>query len=265
MNSALSTRITSFKDNVITLAPLMNGYVPSLRYILSTMGQSNIEQTVQHKDLKLTFRRRDLTAVREILQAGEYDFLADIIKDKKEPFIYDLGAHIGLFAFRMLAVNPTAKIFSLEASPATYEILEKNLAANKTACPNWVIKNGAAWKNNDHIKFAASVENTMSHRVDKNGEVNVPGITYKEIITQHSAQMPICVMKIDIEGAEEAFLCGADLDFSNVENLIIELHPDHCDTTKVRAVLEKHFTIITEKHDPKLSKPLLLCQHGAAA
>tara|TARA_A100000164_G_C21422303_1_gene547256 strand:+ start:366 stop:575 length:210 start_codon:yes stop_codon:yes gene_type:complete len=67
-------------------------------------------------------------------------------------------------------------------------------------------------------------------------------------------------MKIDIEGAEEAFLCDNDVDLSNVKNLIIELHPSRCDTKKIRALLEANFTKTTEKHDPSLSKPLLLCQ-----
>lgn len=242
------------------LSPLMNGLFPSLFYILKTKGLPFTEQSAVYKGLNFTFRRSDLSAIKEILQAGEYDFLESLMDGEDAPYIYDLGGHIGLFALRVLSIKPLAKIMSLEASPATYKILRKNQKANKLKCPNWSIKNGAAWKNNENIKFKNSSESTMSHRVDKNGDVDVPGVTYKDIIELHSQDNPINIMKIDIEGAEEAFLCDVEADFSNVQNLIIELHPNYCDVTRIKAMLSRSFSTITEQHDSSLSKPLLLCQ-----
>lgn len=238
----------------------MHGFIPSFLYMLKTRGQSYAEQMVTYKGLDFTFRRSDLSALKEILHAGEYDFLEELISDNEAPYIYDLGGHIGLFALRILSMNHNARVLSLEASPATFDVLQRNANKNKARCPNWSIKNGAAWHNNDNIKFINRFESTMSHRVDKNGEVDVPGITYKEIIALHSKNNPIDIMKIDIEGAEEAFLCDGDVDFSNVRNLIIELHPDYCDAPRVRTLLEAHFPTISERHDTTLDKPLLLCQ-----
>lgn len=258
---AIFRRIVSLKNNVTMLSPLMNGLIPSLLYIIRTRGQSAALRTANYKGFNFTFRRSDLPAVKEILHAGEYDFLEKLMDDNDSPYIYDLGGHIGLFGLRILSIKPMARVFSLEASPATFEVLEGNVKENQTKCPNWSYKNGAAWSSNENIKFTNSFESTMSHRIDKDGEVYVPGITYSEIINLHSKDKPIDIMKIDIEGAEEAFLCNGDVNFSNVKNLIIELHPNHCDTKKLRALLENNFTKITEKHDSSLSKPLLLCQN----
>jgi hypothetical protein len=46
-------------------------------------------------------------------------------------------------------------------------------------------------------------------------------------------------MKIDIEGAEEAFFQTADTVLDKVERLVIELHPKSCDVEFVKRILEK--------------------------
>lgn len=260
MCAAINKRVSSLAQNVSVLAPLMKGHLSSLSYILKTRGQPDVKQRVSYNGIEFDFRRSDLPAIKEILYAGEYDFLSDIITSKDAPYVYDLGAHIGLFAIRVLALNPSAKILSLEASPRNYDVIARNVEINKNTYPNWVLKHAAAWKNNDVIKFQGALESTMSHRVDSEGSVEVPGITFKQLLEMHSKDQRIDIMKIDIEGAEEAFLCDGDVDLSNVQNLIIEIHPNYCDGGRVRALLEKHFTTITEKHDSALSKPLLLCQ-----
>jgi FkbM family methyltransferase len=260
MSSVILKRIISLKNNVTMLSPLMSGFGPSFCYILKSKGKPLAEGCASYKGLNFTFRRSDLSAVKEILDVGEYDFLEELMDGNETPYVYDLGGHIGLFAMRVLSINPKANVLSLEASPGTFDVLKRNLERNQKSCPNWSIKNGAAWKNQETIKFENTSGSTMSHRVDKDGQVSVPGITYGDIIMLHSKGAPIDIMKIDIEGAEEAFLCDGNADFSNVKNLIVELHPNYCDVKRVRSLLEKHFTKIIEKHDSSLSKPLLLCQ-----
>ncbi len=238
----------------------MGGNLSSLTYILKTRGISSAESLAKYKDLEFKFRRCDVPALKEILATGEYDFLQDILKSTEAPIIYDIGAHIGLFSIWALSVNPNLETHSIEASPKTYEMLSYNVEqANKKGL-KWSIQNRAAWKNHDDISFSNSLESSMSHRVDSEGKVKIKGLTFADLINRLPENKKIEIMKIDIEGAEEAFLCADNVNMDTVENLIIELHPQLCNTNNVIDILKKNFSKIEECHDDSLSKPLLFCK-----
>lgn len=68
-------------------------------------------------------------------------------------------------------------------------------------------------------------------------------------------------MKIDIEGAEEAFFQTADTVLDKVERLVIELHPKSCDVEFVKRILEKHYTQIEDITGRINAKPVLYCKN----
>lgn len=254
------SRISSLVKNVELLGSLMGGYLPALSYILKTRGKSNAEAFGKYKGIEFKFRRCDISAVREVFLKGEYAFLREIILNKDSPYIYDIGGHIGLFSIWAFSINSQANIHSIEASPQTYKILCSNVEHSKKMDLLWNIENRAAWGNNDTISFSDSSESSMSHRVDDHGKANVKGITLNDIIEKLPNDQNIDLMKIDIEGAEEAFLCADNANFERIDNLVIELHPQLCDIDKVRNVLLNSFSTIEECHDKSLSKPLLYCR-----
>src|SRR5690606_4150668 len=51
-------------------------------------------------------------------------------KPRKTPVIIDVGAHIGTFSILSFLKFPRSRIFSVEASQETYEVLEKNIRSN---------------------------------------------------------------------------------------------------------------------------------------
>ena len=70
------------------------------------------------------------------------------------------------------------------------------------------------------------------------------------------------LVKIDIEGSEEALLCVRPNLLKRVKALVIEQHPGLCDIKRVDATLKTHFDCIEEIGGRRSSKPLLFCQHG---
>ena len=100
----------------------------------------------------------------------------------------------------------------------------------------------------------------MSHKVAADGEIKVQGITLDALIKQADAKN-IDVLKIDIEGAEEAFLTAKPDLLARVKNLIIEIHPQICSEDNIRALLAKYFTTITDVSGRQSSKPLLWCRN----
>ena len=90
-------RIHSFFNNIVLLGPMM-GFTAAFAYLVKTQGDSNAIANAKFKGIPFKFRRRDISAVQEVLLKGEYSFLRPVIEKTKNPVILDIGAHIGLFS-----------------------------------------------------------------------------------------------------------------------------------------------------------------------
>lgn len=253
------SRARNLAQNIGNLGPLMGGYASAFSYLLRTQGKSAAEAVANYRGHEFRFRRCDMPAIKEVLLHGEYAFLESILGNTDLPLVYDIGAHIGLFAIWTLSINAQAEIHSVEASPYTFGILESNAEAARGKGFSWQAQHGAAWKNNDEISFSNDLESSMSHRIDETGCVKVRGIALGDLLAA-SGNRKIDLMKIDIEGAEEAFLCAGDSSLDQVKNLVIELHPRLCDTERVEIALEKNFADIRKIDNRINSKPLLFCR-----
>ncbi len=206
-----------------------------------------------------TFRGSDLSAIREVLHKDEYAFLKPLVDTGKEISILDIGGHIGLFALWVFSVNQQARILSVEASPANYKILERNRSLLPPALrERWTILNRAAWKDDSFVALAETPD-SLSHRVSSGGTRKVQGITLPEILNLSGTDKTY-LMKLDIEGAEESFLCADPAPLEKVHNLVIELHPKICDAERVMNVLRLQFPDIREAGGRHSGKQLLSCR-----
>lgn len=248
-------RITGFIERTMWLSAYIGSPLMAVVFLLQRRRDPDTRAIGRVNGQSFSFRGADLSAVREVLTHAEYDFLTSRLKAKKVPVIYDIGAHIGLFALWCLQQNPAAKLFSLEANPSTYTVLVDNIKAR--GLPDWTAINRAAWRNNDWLSFDSNRESMSSH-VTTSGQIKVQGIDWATL-TQ-SWPTPIDIMKIDIEGAEESFITAAPAMLDCVECLVIELHPNRCDTAAVMKILEEKYASITTIGGRTSSKPLLLCE-----
>ena len=207
------------------------------------------------KGLPFVFRSSDVEALKEVLVFEEYDFAADYLKAIKAPRIADIGHHIGTFSLWALSVNPMAEILGVEADALTFNVANENTQIGAKQSRKWRVVHRAAWKNDEKISCSTDGD-TMGHKVSQAGTNSVQGIPLTQLMEELGGAIDL--MKIDIEGAEEAFLAETPELLTNVNAVIIEIHPEHCSEPKVRAILEEHFDKI-ERMSRENSKPLLWC------
>lgn len=255
-------RVRSLLKNTVLLGPLM-GYGQAVHYLLTTRGQPDALGHAQYKGIPFSFRRRDISAVREILQQGEYRFLAPLITNTVKPVILDIGAHIGLFSIWALSINPKAIIHAIEASPDTYKILSQNIGKATAKGFSWDAEHRAAWNVAGEISFTDNAESTMSHRITTDGNTKINTITFLDLMQKVGKETPTTLIKIDIEGAEESFLCKGNASFENIGNVAIEIHPALCNTDDVVNLLRQSFRVENVKQVDSGSKPLLYCRKAA--
>ncbi len=250
-------RLKSLFENMAALGPIM-GYCRCFAYLILSKGKPNAVAKGKYRGIPFSFRKRDVSAVKEVLVKEEYGFLKDILQSKQNPIVFDIGAHIGLFAIWVFSVNPSAQIISVEASPGTFDILQKNRNGVDEGHFSWNVFHKAAWGNAGEISFMDESESSMSHRVGGAGNVHVSTITLNDLMAHAGHQNLIDVVKIDIEGAEESFLCANPFDFAKFQTIAMEIHPSLCDTKKVQDSLQVTHKLSNVKEDSLQLKPLLL-------
>jgi FkbM family methyltransferase len=146
---------------------------------------------------------------------GEYYFITRIFNNRGKKIIFDVGAHIGNYSID-LSTNPEAEIYSFEASPVTFKILQKKTHNIKNIMP---------------LNFAVSDTITTLKFYDYDDrEFSQHASLYKDVIVDyhkgHAKEFDvktttidnftlnfkinkIDLLKIDVEGHELKVLIGA--------------------------------------------------------
>ncbi len=245
------------------IAPLAGGYLSAVWLLLSIRRDRNALQTVFYRGNAVKFRGSDEQALREVLIDREYAFLVDYLTALNNPKVIDVGAHIGTFAIWVFGVKPVAKVLSVEADPQTYQVLTSNAETYRKGQSDWRILHAAAVGQDGGVFRLSNAGPSMSHRIDPKGTIEVPGVrlaTLLDDIVPDGSRVDL--LKVDVEGSEEAFLCEAADALNVIDCLVIELHPTFCDTGRVQSMLEKYYDDIRVVGGRKSSKPLLYCRRS---
>lgn len=157
-------------------------------------------------------------AYEEIFQRGSYDFPCA----SASPRILDCGANVGLATVFWKRAWPAAQVVAVEADPAIFEYLRRNIAA--AGCTGVTLLNKAVWNAAGTVPFAQ--EGADSGRVGREWPagagtvVDVPAVTLPELIGTDGVDL----LKIDIEGAECEALIGQHACLRLVERVFVEYH-----------------------------------------
>jgi FkbM family methyltransferase len=117
----------------------------------------------------------------------------------------DIGAHVGYYTLMAARrVAPGGLVFAFEPSPRNYELLLANVWRNQltnVACFPWAVSD-----RNDFLDLFVNDRNTGDNRTFGEG----PRIRVRAIALDALPQIraPIDVVKIDVQGAEEAVMAG---------------------------------------------------------
>ena len=261
--SFLIHRSISLINRVCWLASLTGGYVKAISTVIRIRIDRDAIQSVFYDGTPIRFRGTDEQALREVLVDREYNFLTDLLSITTEPTILDIGAHIGTFAIWAFSVNQKAKILSVEADPKTCWVTGLNVAAFTKRGINWQVIHCAAAGENGIVLHLSDAGHSMSHRIDSNGAIEVCSKSLTYLLNRIAPGGGLVdLVKIDIEGSEEDLLCSNPDSLNRVKSLVIELHPQLCDTNRILLLLKEHFVSIKNIYGRKSTKPLLFCWHN---
>ena len=214
-------------------------------------------------DRRFWMRPLDRFAFAEVLLDGEYDVAARLLaRLPPAPTIIDGGANIGLFSLAMLAVRPDAVVHSLEPNARTFRVLTHNAAADPNLC--WTPHALALWNVAGPVKFGATRTSTASriHVLAPAGRVEtVEAVTLAGFVARHSLA-EISLLKLDIEGAEEAVLRESEAVLDRVQHLVIEIHPAVVDEDWIMGALARHFPVVHPIPGRSSDKPLVLASRS---
>lgn len=255
-------RSLSFLYRFYWLSILSRTPLKAISFLVQSSKNIHSQFTFTLNGIQIKFRATDANIIEEIFVNREYDFLKDHIASIDNPVVLDIGAHIGAFSIWTLIKNRSAKVISIEADPDTFSILSENKLSSSIVMPDvtWETHNLLAWSSNNKLTNFSQSGPSMSHRVDTSGNILVKTINLPHLLNISSIDNnKVDVLKIDIEGSEEDFLCENSDSLSKVKCLIIELHPYLCNTERVIKVINDHFTNVIKVKDRCSSKPLLYC------
>jgi FkbM family methyltransferase len=184
---------------------------------------------------KIWMRTADAPSLTEIYSdifRGEYGAHPAFIPREGDT-ILDLGANIGLYSLWARRTNKSGKMISVEASPLSFEILEKNIKTNGlinvTAIGKAVLDRSGSTQFEvvPDVSAIGAVNIRDQQRpwlADKRiKRLRVPATTIDEIVRKAKLKR-IDMIKMDIEASELAALKGAKRTLKNTRGLVIEFH-----------------------------------------
>jgi FkbM family methyltransferase len=180
--------------------------------------------------------------------------------DAAAPRILDCGGNVGLASLFFKHRFPAARITAYEADPALFAILKANLAANHAADVETV--HAALWTTNGRLTFRAEGSDsgmigTLAGAVDGTA-VDVPSLRLRDIIA-NDANGHIDLLKLDIEGAEDAVLADCEPVMDRIGAIVMDLHefaPADRQAPRVLELLTRNgFTYTVDEFVPQPWRP----------
>ena len=131
----------------------------------------------------------------------------------KDDIVADIGAYIGEYS--IYAINQgVKKVISYEATPETFNILNKNKRGNMIVNNLAVVPDNRS-KTKLHISKGIGVTNSIVKSDRKSHFIEIDCIKYENAVKEAT------VVKIDVEGAEYGYNIIQD----NLRAIILEFHP----------------------------------------
>lgn len=166
------------------------------------------------------------------------------IKLENVETIIDCGANIGLASVFFLIQYPDAKVIALEPDPVNFGICQNNL---KQFGSRAVVLNSALWHENCAVKINPTNRGTWASTVapatEKADKTSIRAFDMQTIMQKHNLK-EIDMLKIDIEGAEEAVFSSCNLGWlDKVKCLQIECENIQTKDVFVNAVSPRGFEL----------------------
>lgn len=153
------------------------------------------------------------------------------------PRIFDCGANVGLASLFFKRAYPAARVTAIEADPALFAMLQRNLRANRAADVETI--HAALWSSNGTLAFQCQGSDSgmigaLPGAIDGR-PVSVPSLRLRDLLERE----PCDLLKLDIEGAEDAVLEDCEPVLHRVAAIVMDLHEFDPRTRQAPRVLER--------------------------
>jgi FkbM family methyltransferase len=138
------------------------------------------------------------------------------------PRILDCGANVGLASLFFHRLYPQARITAFEADPALFAILNANMTANGAG--GIETRHVALWISTGTLTFQCEGSDSgmigvLPGAIDGTS-TTVPSLRLRDVIEEG----PVDLLKLDIEGAEDAVLADCEPVLHRVKAMVMDLH-----------------------------------------
>ena len=171
-------------------------------------------------DLCYRLNRGDIQSIREVWYEGAYrlPFALDV------KVAVDLGAQIGLASVWLHRRHECKQILAVEPSPSNVRIAQINFALNNV--PGEIVQAAIGPRDGD-VFFEEGMDSNRG-RIGA-GTLIVPMVSMTSLLERHLRRSRVDLVKMDIEGGEQALLDGDLAWMDRVQALIVEFHPSLVD------------------------------------
>jgi FkbM family methyltransferase len=239
MNARLAGRWRGFRNALsnLGLMPTLFYAYQRLRHDSSTAGVRFVVLS-RHSRYPLHCRARtsDVDVFGQIFVDREYRCLDDVTDAR---LIIDCGANVGFSSAYFLSRHPRSFVVAIEPDPDNFAALERNLQPYEGRFR--AIRSGV-WSHRAGLVLSDEVcgdgrEWARTVRESKAGEEpTMTGIDIGTLLAESNYER-ISILKIDIEGTESVvFSSNYEHWIDKVDNLVIELHGQECESTFKRAI-----------------------------
>lgn len=158
---------------------------------------------------------------------------------EQNPVILDLGANIGVSTLFFALCWPDAEIHSVEPDPENF----RRLCVNTKSLNNIVCHNKVVWSDDGMVPFYTNKHrgssSSMFKTSSKQHRLTIQASSLSQFMNQISHEK-VTLLKIDVEGAEEAIFSTFD-EFNRIKVIAGELHHDYCNTENLLNNLHNHY------------------------
>jgi FkbM family methyltransferase len=216
------------------------------RFLVMLLGRlpvtgENEERTIRFAGgVSIIYRlnRGDLQSIREVW----LDEVYRLPVDDDRSVLVDLGANIGMTSIWLAKRHRFETIIAVEPVPANAELIRRNFEINGIRA---TVIEAAIGPRDGTARFERTSASNCGHLSSSGDEVSM--FSMSSLLRALSPGKAVnLLLKIDIEGAEQALLMGPDTAWlDRVKEIIIEIHPPLVDyEALVRLLKEAGFRYV---------------------
>jgi FkbM family methyltransferase len=184
----------------------------------------------------------DLMVFYQVFLDLEYACVDEVVDPK---LIIDCGANVGYASVYLLSKFPEARLIAVEPDPGNLKWLRRNLEPYGDRAT--VLESGV-WSHPVGLIVEANHGDGLewARQVRESRPDETPQLTATDVATilENSGADSISILKLDVEGSEEViFSSHYERWLDRVENIVIELHGEKCESTFHEAIGDHSFRI----------------------